>query len=290
MGDRMMMKKLIFLAMTFFLSSSLFLSQSLVDAAKKEKERRARLIKKSAIIVTNADLFRTDREAAPIRTPSGDKPQPVQRATPQKTQRSTPSKPTPPQQKQPTQQIENLDQMDLSVDKLDQVDQMEARGFRSDFATRILSSSEIVRNPGFALDKPDGKYADIPILGFIDLQISVKNEPGDDIAIYALHAGAQKVAPGGEEEIGISEIVARYYGEGLWYGVLGMEEQGDWVAIGKGSGTISPEKFDLGDLQSVKKVRIIFRPTRSSNLPYKIETRQSNEFLFRIDAVESLHR
>jgi hypothetical protein len=278
----MMMKKSIFMTLALIICCSLLLSQSLVEAAKKEKERRARLKKKSAIIVTNANLLSTDRVATPIRPPSRDKPQTVQRATSPRT--------TPPQQKQPTQQIENLDQMDLKVDSLDQVDQMQARGFRSGYAIQVLSSSEQVMNPDFALDKPDGKYADIAIMGFIDLQISVENEPGDDIAIYALHAGAKKVAPGGEEEIGISEIVARYYGEGLWYGVLGMEEQGDWIAIGKGTGMSSPEKFDLGDLKSVNKVRIVFRPTRSSNLPYKIETRQSNEFLFRIDAVESLHR
>lgn len=286
----MMMKKSIFLTVVLFLSCSLLLSQSLVEAAKKEKERRAQLKKKSDVIVTNANLSSPDRKVAPIRTPSGEKAQPAQRATPQISQRSTPAKPTPPQQRQPTRQIENLDQMDLSVDKVKQLDQLEPRGFRSGYATQVLSSNELVRNPEFALDNPDGKYADIPILGFIDLQISAKNGPGDDIAIYALHAGAQKVAPGGEEEIGISEIVARYYGEGLWYGVLVMEEQGDWVAIGKGSGMTSPEKFDLGDLHSVNKVRIMFRPTRSSNLPYKIETRQSNDFLFRIDAVESLHR
>ncbi len=290
MGEMMMMKKSIFLTVVLFLSCSLLLSQSLVEAAKKEKERRAQLKKKSAVVVTNANLSSPDRKVIPIRPPSGEKPQPAQRTAPQISARPTPTKPTLPQQKQPTRQIENLDQMDLSVEKVKQLDQLEPRGFRSGYATQVLSSNELVMNPEFALDNPDGKHAELSIMGFIDLQISAKNGPGDDIAIYALYAGAQKVAPGGEEEMGISELVSRYYGEGLWYGVLVMEDQGDWVEIGKGSGMTSPEKFDLGDLNSVNKVRIMFRPTRSSNLPFKVETRQSNEFLFRIDAVESLHR
>jgi len=275
----MMMKKTIILTVAFFLSCSLLLSQSLVEAAKKEKERRAKLKKKSAIIVTNANLLSTDRVATPIRPPSKGKPQ---RATPS-------SQPTPPQQKQPTQQVENLDQMDLKVDKLVQVDQMQARGFRSGYAIQVLSSNELVKNPEFALDKPDGKHAELSMMGYIDLQISAKNGPGDDIAIYALFAGAKDVTPGGEEEGGIPEAITSYYGEGLWYGVLGMDNQGDWAEIGKASGRNSPEKFDLGDLSSLKQIRIMFRPAASGNLPYRQEIYQSAG-IFKIDAVESLHR
>ena len=44
------------LLLAFFFVSSLIYGQSLVELAKKEKERRAKLKKKSAVVVTNADL------------------------------------------------------------------------------------------------------------------------------------------------------------------------------------------------------------------------------------------
>lgn len=286
----MNIKKWTFIIMAIFFASSLVISQDLVEASKKEKERRAKLKKRSPIVVTNADLGKREREATIRVTPPEDQTQNVQEATPQKTQRTIPSTPPSPQKRVPSQQIDNVDQMDLSVDKVDQLDQLEARGFRSDYATQVLSSNELVRNPELALDEPDGKVAEIQILGFIDLELSAKNGPGDDIAIYALHAGAQMVAPGGEEEGGIPEIVADYYEEGLWYGVLGMDKQGDWVAIGKGSGTISPEKFDLGDLSSTKKIRIMFKPSSNPDLPVKFNRTQANESTFGIDAVKSLHK
>jgi hypothetical protein len=154
-----------------------------------------------------------------------------------------------------------------------------------------LNANEFVKNPGSALDKPDGKFAKISFYGVMDLEISTINGPGEDIAIYATYTGAEEMKPGGEEEGGIPELAAAYeYWEGFWYGILGMEETGEWVAIGQGTGTKSPEKFDLGSLQSVKKLRIMFRPHSNADLPFKIETWQTNEFFFEIDAVESLHR
>ena len=285
----MMMKKSILLTAILFLVCSLLLSQNLVEAAKKEKERRAQLKKKSAVIVTNANLYKTDKEATIRITPPED--QEIQRTTPQKVQRTTPSKPTMPSKTQPSQQIENIDQMDLSVDKLDQVDQLQARGFSTDYAIQVLNSNEFVRNPAFALDKPDGKYAELPIYGFIELEIAAKNGPGDDIAVYAQQIGSQEEMPGGEEEGGIPELsVGFQYWEGFWYGILGMEETGDWVAIGRGTGNSSPEKFDLGELHSLKKVRIMFKPHGNADLGFKVETWQTGEFFFKIDAVQSLHR
>jgi hypothetical protein len=286
----MKMKKWTFIIMAIFFASSLMFSQDLVEAAKKEKQRRAQLKKKSSIVVTNASLGKIEREATIRITPPEDQTQSAQSTTPQKTQRTIPSTPPRPQKTVPSQQIENVDQMDLSVDKVDQLDQLEARGFRSDYAFQVLSSNELVRNPELALNKPDGRVAEIQLLGFIDLEINAKNGPGDDIAIYALHAGAQSVAPGGEEEGGIPQIIADFYEEGLWYGVLGMEERGDWVAIGKGSGTISPEKFDLGNLSSVKKIRIMFKPSSNAEFPVKFNRTQASESTFGIDAVESLHK
>lgn len=283
------MKKWISLVFVFFLGSTLVFSQDLVEAAQKEKARRAQLKKKSVVVVTNDDLAKTDKKAVLSITPPEDQPPKSQRSTPQRTQ-TTPSKSSRPDSSQLSQQIDNIDQMDLSVDKGDQLDQLQARGFRSDYATQVINFNELVRNPELALDKPDGRSAEIPMLGFIDLQISVENGPGEDIAVYALHAGAEAVAPGGEEEGGIPQIVADFYEEGLWYGILGMEKDGDWVAIGKGSGTVSPEKFDLGSLASVNKVRIMFRQFSNADLPVKFNRTQANDSIFKIDAVESLHR
>jgi Na+-transporting NADH:ubiquinone oxidoreductase subunit NqrC len=284
------MKKTIFLVIVLFLGSSLMVSQDLVEAAKKEKERRAQLKKKSTVVVTNANLHDTQRQATIRATQPGDQTQAAQGTTPQTVQRAAPSTPTPPQKRASSQQIDNIDQMDIRVDQVEQLDQLDTRGFRSDYATQVLFANQLVRNPASALDKPDGIFAEIPRLGVLDLQISVRNGPGDDIAIYALHAGAQSVAPGGEEEGGIPQIVTDFYGEGLWYGVLGMEEQGDWVEIGKGSGMNSPEKFDLGELTSIKKIRIMFKQFSNIEFPAQFNRAQANENIFRIDAVETLHK
>ena len=274
------MKKLIFAIIVFFLGSILMLSQYLGKAAQKEKERRARLKKKSTIVVTNADLYETDREPTLRITPPKDQPQNVQRATPQRIQRTTPS-----------QQIENIDQMDLSVDKLDQVDQLEARGFRSDYAGQVLNANEFVRNPELALDKPDGQYAKISILGIVDFQISAKNGPGDDIAIYARQTGTKEMLPGGEEEEGVPVVALSFgYTQGFWYGVFGMNEHGNWVTIGQGKGMNSPEKFDMGNLSSVTKIRIMFKPHSNADQGIRYNRGPSSESTFGIDAIESLHR
>ena len=285
------MKKLIFMTIIFFLGSTLMLSQDLVKAAQKEKERRARLIKKSAIIVTNVDLEKTEGEAAVRITPPEKKSSTARRTTPQQTQRTTPSKPSSPQKRMPSQQIENVDQMDIRVDNVDQMDQLMERGFRSDYAIQVLDSNGLVRNPEFALDKPDRKFAEVSMLGILDLEISAINGPGNDIAIYARQTGAKEMMPGGEEEGGIPELSADFqYWEGLWYGVLAMEEGGEWIALGKGTGKNNPENFDFGNLSSVKRIRIMFRPHANPDRPQKINRRQPNESTFGIDAVKSLHK
>ena len=254
----------------FFVCSCLF-SQDLVEAAKKEKERRAKLKKKSAVVVTNADLVKTGADEIQGTASLENKTQNI------------------PGKRQPSRQT-NAGQIQVRVEGAGQRSQLEPRGFMSGYAIQVLNVSELVKNPELALNKPDGKFAEIPLLGFIDLQISAKNGPGDDIAIYALHAGAQAVGSGGEEEGGIPEIVASYYGEGLWYGVLGMEEQGDWMPIGRGSGTNSPEKFDLGDLSSVTKIRIMFRQYSNQDTPIRFYQAQAQDCAFKIDAIEALNR
>ncbi|NIM90540.1 MAG: hypothetical protein GTO17_06285 [Candidatus Aminicenantes bacterium] len=159
----------------------------------------------------------------------------------------------------------------------------------SKFASGILLSPELVENPEFALRKPDGQFAEISIMGFLDLEISAKNGPGDDIAIYARLKGAEEVMRGGVEEGGATEAIGYQYWEGFWYGVLGMNESGDWEAIGRGTGMSSPEKFDLGSLSSIKGIRIMFRPHNDFTLGFKPFRFQPEEFTFGIDGVEALH-
>lgn len=266
------MKKWGCVCLAVLFGCSALLSQDLVEAAKKEKERRAQLKKRSTVVVTNATLGKPNREEQPRTAPPEEQGQSI------------------PDKRQPSQQIDTTGQRVLRVDRAKQPGQLEARGFSIGYATQVLNANELVSHPDLALEKPDGRFAEIPLLGVLDLQITASNGPGEDIAVYAVHAGASAVAPGGEEEGGIPQIVADFYEEGLWYGVLGMEEEGEWVAIGKGSGMTSPEKFDLGSLSSVTKIRIMFKPFSNVDFPMKFDSTQSNDSAFRLDAVESLHR
>jgi hypothetical protein len=266
-----MMKKLIFLTAVLFLGSCFLLSQNLVEAAKKEKERRAQLKRKSAVIVTNANLYKTDKEAAIRITPPKDEDREIQRTTPQKVQRTTPSKPTMPSKRQPSQQIENIDQMDLSVDKVEQMDQIEAQGFSREYATQVLGTTQFVNNPQLALDIPDGKYATIREFGSLDLEIDIKNRAGDDIAIYA------KRQQEGQQ------IETRNYG-------VFVEYRGEWEFIGFGGGITSPETFDLGEIGSAKKVRLLFKDFTRSMWTARPYQHQETSYLMRVDAVKSLHK
>jgi hypothetical protein len=54
-------KKILGIVLIFLVISSLLLSQSLVEVAKKEKERRAKLKGKSGKVITNEDLKRVKK-------------------------------------------------------------------------------------------------------------------------------------------------------------------------------------------------------------------------------------
>lgn len=279
-GDWLAMKKITAMTIVFFLGGTIALSQDLVTVAKKEKQRRAQLVKKNTVVVTNVDLDTINREPIISITLPEEQAQNIQK--------TPPSKPAVPIKRQPAQQIENIDQIDL---KVDQLDQLEARGFRSDYAIQVRNSNAFVRNPELALDKPDGRFAELSIYGVVDIEINAVNGPGDDIVIYAKQAGAKELMAGGEEEGGLSELAAFFqYWEGLWYGVLGREKQGDWVAIGKGTGTKGQERFDLGSLSSVNRIRIMFKPHSNGDRPVQFVRSLPNESFFGIDAVESLHK
>ncbi len=267
------MKNWVIGMLAFLLWCSPLFSQDLVDAAKKEKKRRESLKKSSTVVVTNSDLKKLEKEEGlVIVSPST----PAQQSRDRTSQQTAPPRISPPRP---------------GKANLDQTDQIDARGYNQSFATKVLEVNELVRNPQRALSKPDGQFAEIPILGIIDLEVSAKNGPGDDIAVYARRMGAQRMRSGGEEGEGISsDQLAFGYWQGLWYGILGMGERGDWVAIGQGSGISSPEKFDLGSLRSIKKIRIFFKPNNNPEPVVKYARRQLEESTFGIDAVEALHR
>lgn len=61
-----MVKKIISLTSIFLLASSLILAQNLVELAKKEKERRAKIKAKKSIVITNSDLTRIRKRLAAV--------------------------------------------------------------------------------------------------------------------------------------------------------------------------------------------------------------------------------
>jgi hypothetical protein len=270
-GKKEIMKKLVLIMVVFSFSVSLLLSQDLVKAAQKEKERRAQLKKKSALVVTNADLYETGVPPQKKPAPPKSKAQTAQRTAPIKTQRKIPVTPTPPQKKIPTQQIENVDQIDLSVDKIDLEKQAGELGFSREYATQVLEATEYVQNPHMALDRPDGKFAHISEFGSLILEIDIRNEEGDDIAVYA-----KRQREG-------------HQNENRNYGVF-VEHNGEWEFIGFGGGITSPETFDLGIVKSAKKVLLLFKDFTQSmmtNRPYEQEGVTAS---MGIDAVHSLHK
>ncbi len=267
------MKNWIIAWLAILLCSSPLLSQDLVDAAKKEKERRESLKRSSTIVVTNADLEKLEKEEGlVIVSPSIPAQQSRDMASPQ----TAPPRINPPQP---------------GKTNLDQTDQIDARSYNQSFATNVLDFNQLVQNPQRALNRPDEQFAELSILGVLDLEVNAKNGPGDDIAVYSRRMGAQRMMPGGEEGEGISsDQLAFGYWQGLWYGVLGKGERGDWVALGQGSGINSPEKFDLGSLTSIKKIRIFFKPNNNPEFEVSYPRGQLEESSFGIDAVEALHR
>jgi hypothetical protein len=239
-----------------FLSASLLSTQSVVEVAKKEKERKValRTEAKKRTVVTNAVLITRKRlPTVSVEVPGSSLPSGAESR--EDTMSSTSAK--------VTEELKD--------------------------ASGVLPSTQLVENPELALKKPDGQFAEISILGVLDLEINAENAPGADIAVYAKLKGAEEVMRGGEEEGGATEAQGYQYYEGFWYGVLGMKESGDWEAIGQGTGMSSPEKFDLGTLPSIKKIRIMFQPHNNFNLGFKPLRFQPKEFTFGIDAVEALH-
>ena len=255
-----------------FACVALLSAQSLVEIAKKEKERRAALKAKgkTSIVVTNADLKKPTRLpmiAVESQTSSPrDRTQARQRATPRPSIKTT------------SRQKTSWENQSRDV-----------FGYRKN-ATRVLFYTAPVKNPDFALSSPDDQFAEISEMGVLDLEFNAKNGPGADIAIYARLTGHQEVAPGGNEEDGMP---FRPMGvdpqEGFWYGILVMNGSGDWEEIGKGGGMNSPEEFDLGEIADVNKIRIMFKPHNNPVIAAKLIRINDEENTLGIDAIEALH-
>jgi hypothetical protein len=265
------MKKALLLVLGFVLCSAVLLSQDLVEASKKEKERREQYRGKNVKVVTNADLRQTPKKQAAATAPAspseGAIAQPTSSPSGQESETLT-------SQETPTQEPRYQENQPPGA------------------ALAVLPDTLLVENPELALYRPDGKYAEISIMGYLDLEFSANNGPGDDIAIYARRAGGPDQTPAGEEEGGLPVGL-----EGsllpdtlLSYGVLVMGDQGDWEAIGRGAGIKSPETFDLGSIRSIKKIRIIFKYETNPDLAIKrYKFAESRESTMGIDAVEALH-
>ncbi len=58
------MKKIITITFSLMLFANFLCSQSVVELAKKEKERRAKLKGKTAVVVTNSDLWNLKKQEA----------------------------------------------------------------------------------------------------------------------------------------------------------------------------------------------------------------------------------
>ncbi|MGB7295896.1 MAG: hypothetical protein WBC70_09940 [Candidatus Aminicenantales bacterium] len=251
------MKKTLRFGILFLLPAALLLSQSLVEVSKKEQERREKLKGKNVKVITNADLKSVKRTPAVTMT------------------EAPPAEPAePPDQDYPDARATERES--------------DAAG-SSPYATAVLPDTLMVENPELALYPPDGRFAEIPFGGFLDLELSAKNGPGDDIAIYARRSGTEGGAAI-EDGIPVGAEQLAFPGA-LQYGVLVWGDTGDWEAVGQAMGLNSPETFDLGYLSGITKIRIVFRalgnPSADLRADYYRLTPQG--FSMGIDAVEALH-
>jgi hypothetical protein len=270
-------KKLAVAILVIILSSTLLSAQNLAEVAKKEKARRAALRAqgKISILVTNADLKK--RKKLPVVSASASSSTPARNEQSVANPRAIPNLP-PRAPKIPGSQQE-VRRRDQSPD-----------GYRNrDYATNVLLSSELVKNPEYALKKPDGEFAELSLQGVLELEVNCKNGPGPDIAVYAKISGSLETTSGGEEEGGIPETLGVDLHEGVWYGILAMDKNGEWEALGRGRGRSGSEKFDLGRISSTKKIRIIFKPFVVPDIPVKYVRSQSRELSCGIDAIEVLN-
>jgi len=277
------------IAATLFLGllCTVFLSgQSLYELAQKEKARRAKLQGKTSRVVTNADLGSSGKTARLSSRPAEPSPK---KQPPQSPSSSSSSNPKVVLSRADQQRIRgDVTEDSQPVDQ--QIDQRDSSSGSLKYATEVLSSNEMVQNPDLALKQPDSQYAEINLYGVLDLLLTARNGLGPDIAIFSRLSGEETQREGGLEEGGIpSQSLSFDYVEGFWYGVLAMNDKGEWVAIGKGAGSNGPEEFDLGSLASTTKIRIMFHPLSNTCSSVKALRSTPKEIRFGIDAIAVLH-
>jgi hypothetical protein len=259
------MKKSFYFMFVSWLCAGLISAQSLVEISKKEKERREQFKGKNVRVITNEDLKQMSKKPALATTvstlPQGRNAEPGAPETFQESEAPAPA---------PSPEAIGAERGESSAA----------------FATGVLPDTSLVENPDSALYMPDGKWAEIAVGGTLDLDFRATNGPGDDIAIYARWPGAREGMPKNAE----GGVPLSAWPTGMTsYGVLVMGESGDWQAIGRGAGAISPETFDLGDIPSIKKIRIIFKPDSNPASFFNSEMLGPNEYTIGIDAVLALN-
>jgi hypothetical protein len=242
--------------LTFFVFTSLLLSQSVVDVAKKEQERREKLKGKNAKVVTNADL-KTMRRGSAVETSGA------------------------PNSTEETGTQESPEAVRTYDGELD-----------SSYAGEVLSDSSMVENPDFALGSPDNQFAEMSLNGVLELAISVRNGEGPDLVVHARVSGLEEMAKSQEEGIPAGFLAGAQPGIPPMYGVLVLDDRGVWQAIGKDTGSGGAASFDLGDIPSTKRIKIIFNYLDVPNLGtagIKTWRTSEKEISMGIDAVEALH-
>ena len=258
------MKKIVVL---FFplLCVSLLSAQSLYELALKERARRAKNKGKQVRVITNADLLNPGRGPAVTVKPA---PSSQQAGTPGAPEAKTPGAP---QAKPGTSDNPRVTVSRETAARSTAVpsDRQQSRGGTLRYATKALPESQNVENPELAVGQPDGQYARINYLGFIDLEFSVSNASGDDFIIHARRQDDGSPMPN------------------LNYFVYVMPDRGDWEAIGMGTGTGGVERFDLGDVRSINRIRIVFRELTRRSLEGALYG-TGEQSIMRIDAVEAL--
>lgn len=247
---RMLFKKISASLVFILFCASLIYPQSLVELAKKEKERRAKLRGKPSIVLTNADLKKIKKGMTLITSPSAH-----------------------PQENPSVRSLSNeeiLGSKSGSFQNEAQLDQREFDTYSKKYSTKILETTERVQNPSLSLHKPDGSFAKVEYMGFLDLELEVENKDGPDIGVYARR-----------QQTGILPFTMNY-------ALFTMDKDGEWKYLGTGSGSQSPEVFELGEVSKTQKIRILFRDYTDTNTIRRIKP-HSEEYYMEIDAVEHLH-
>ncbi len=262
------MKKRLVFGVLSLLTASLLISQSVVDASKQEQERREKNKGKSVKVVTNADLKAKARTpAAVVGAPEAAKAQTEGQAEPQPEQGAAAGEEAQPEQ--PPAEPE----------------------YSVRYAASVYPEWFLVENPDLALGAPDGRFAEVSVGGVLDLDIDVNNGPGDDLAIYA--RTPTWMIP--DEERGnwnqLDNFLMPMLGqEGIpIYSVLALDGRGEWQGIGVGSGK-SPDKLDLGTIESTRRIRIMFRShSNPLNTGEKQVRLAGGDLTFGLDSVGALH-